>query len=443
MRRIELNLREKIFAQLDKLLLQQEKTAAIAVAISGGSDSTALALLALEWGEIHSVAVALLTVDHGLRSESKKEAENLQQKFCARGVDLHILRDEKQQRLDNNLQAHARNLRYSLMLNWCKENNFAALLLGHTQDDQAETVVMRLLRRSGVKGLSAMHEIRVQENIRLVRPLLAISRRDLRQWLQAKNEDWFEDPSNQNISFQRVAIRKWLEAAPDKDLMNIRLAQSAFYFQKLQDFFSQNNEEIFKKYVCWNEGGFCFIAEEFFTQSAEILQHNFLIEIINRLIPNSGELRAQSLSALLAEIKQCLQENSNAAYSMAGLLWYVGKFQGKIGVWCSRELERIERALQILPDESVIWDQRFICKLSALDKQKYGDEWRVTGLTYALLNEISQHDKNLQKLLKKIPKRAFLGVPVLMHLEIVESAPHIGYTNSSFSGIFVSEIMRR
>lgn len=190
---------------------------ALAVAVSGGSDSVALLCLLKEYATEQRITLTALTVDHGLRKEAAAEAAQVAAWCKALHVPHHILRGTGES-LHNNTQTHARNLRYGLMLEWCIAHNVPVLALAHHQDDQAETVLMRLVRGSGVDGLSAMRPLRTERGVQLLRPLLAHSKADLREYLRSIGQVWLEDPSNQNMDYTRNRLRQALEQAlPEED----------------------------------------------------------------------------------------------------------------------------------------------------------------------------------------------------------------------------------
>lgn len=178
----------------------------LGIAISGGSDSTALmhTLHACFGGNI---ALFAATVDHGLRPESAAEAAAVSDDAGRLNIPHETLVWRGWDG-SGNLQDQARRARRNLLARWARENHLDAVALGHTADDQAETVLMRLARSAGVDGLAGMQPVTCVEGIRFVRPLLALSRADLRDYLQRHGIGWCEDPSNADDRFDRVKVRK-------------------------------------------------------------------------------------------------------------------------------------------------------------------------------------------------------------------------------------------
>lgn len=180
----------------------------IAVAVSGGGDSMALLDLSHRAGPGRVLAV---TVDHGLRPESAVEAASVAA-FCAsRNIAHQTLRWQGPEPT-GNLMAQARAARLSLMAAWAKAHGVADVLLGHTADDQAETFLMALSRASGVDGLAGLRPTLVAHGVTFHRPLLAVTRANLRSYLMAQGIDWVDDPTNENDRFTRARARKALAA---------------------------------------------------------------------------------------------------------------------------------------------------------------------------------------------------------------------------------------
>jgi tRNA(Ile)-lysidine synthase len=170
-------------------------------AVSGGPDSLALLLLAQQVVPDQLVAA---TVDHRLRPESRDEAQHVQNICQSLGVPHIILTPD--QAISGNIQSSARNARYALLKRAADVQVCTHIATAHHADDQLETVLMRLARGSGVDGLSAIRA----RNGRVIRPLLTFTKAELIDICATGGVDPVDDPSNANVDFDRVAIRKWL-----------------------------------------------------------------------------------------------------------------------------------------------------------------------------------------------------------------------------------------
>jgi tRNA(Ile)-lysidine synthase len=170
--------------------------------------------------------LAAVTVDHGLRPGSRAEAEAVAALCRGLGISHDLLRWEGWDGR-GNLQDRARQARRALIAGWARSRGIGAVALGHTLDDQAETVVMRLARGSGVDGLSGMAAASAAEGVIWLRPLLGVRRAALRDWLEAAGVGWAEDPSNDDARFDRVRARAALPVLAGLGIGAERLATTA------------------------------------------------------------------------------------------------------------------------------------------------------------------------------------------------------------------------
>lgn len=200
----------------------------LAVAVSGGADSLALALLLKAWGDASGVRVTALTVDHRLRTEARREAEQVGAWLNACGLPHRILTWNEGPEAQSGVQARARDARYDLMVAWCRDHGAQHLFAAHHQGDQAETFVMRLKRSSTLHGLAAMVPRReLGGGVILCRPLLEVPKVRLVATLEHLGQPWIDDPSNENPAFERVRVRALIKALEGEGVTARRLAGAA------------------------------------------------------------------------------------------------------------------------------------------------------------------------------------------------------------------------
>jgi tRNA(Ile)-lysidine synthase len=205
------------FARLMAPFAPFESRPVLAVAVSGGRDSLALALLAYDWAGALDGRIVGLIVDHGLRAGSADEAAKTRDLLARHGIAAEILR-WRGAKPATGLQEAARKARYRLLLDACRRRGILHLLVAHQADDQAETVTMRAARRSGPAGLAGMANLIEQRDARVLRPLLSIPRARLTASLEARAVAWIDDPSNLDSRFERARLRKAGSASAPTDV---------------------------------------------------------------------------------------------------------------------------------------------------------------------------------------------------------------------------------
>ena len=178
----------------------------VLVAVSGGADSLALAYALSVEGEKLAISVIGITVDHQLQSTSSEQAQKVVKQLSEFGVKCHVKKVTVD--IKEGLEASARKVRYEAINEVVEQENAVAVFLGHTKDDQAETVLLGLARGSGTRSLSGM----AHHNGKYVRPLLEITRIQNEDFCKEVGLDYWNDPHNQDSQFARVRVRN--EALP-------------------------------------------------------------------------------------------------------------------------------------------------------------------------------------------------------------------------------------
>jgi tRNA(Ile)-lysidine synthase len=171
----------------------------ILVAVSGGADSLALSEVAKIEGERLALKVIGVTIDHQLQSGSAAQAEKV-----VTQLSIPCLIEKVEVEITDGLEASARRARYEALDKCAKNNNAVAVLLGHTKDDQAETVLLGLARGSGARSLAGMSEF----NGIYIRPFLGVTREETVAACKELNLQPWNDPHNEDSSFSRVRVRK-------------------------------------------------------------------------------------------------------------------------------------------------------------------------------------------------------------------------------------------
>ncbi len=203
---------DDVFASTMARLGVFESAPMLAVAVSGGPDSMALVWLADRWARAQGGSAFAIIVDHGLRPESADEARIAAEQLRAANIATCI-RKVSGMPLENGVPAWARKARYDLLLDAAAERGALHLLLAHHQDDQVETLMLRLARGSGVKGLAGMRHSQPGADLRLLRPLLDFTKAQVVATSEKTGWTIADDPSNRAPKYARTRIRDALASA--------------------------------------------------------------------------------------------------------------------------------------------------------------------------------------------------------------------------------------
>jgi tRNA(Ile)-lysidine synthase len=190
----------------ERILAPLSHAKRLLLAVSGGPDSVALMLLAGRWSGRRTVPVEVASVDHGLRGDSRTEAETVARWAGSFGFAHHLLTWEHA-KPETRLQERAREARYRLLAECAAGIGADHIVTAHHGDDQAETVLLRLTRGSGPAGLAGMAPLIRFGGITIARPLLDVPKADLVALCEAAGHPFFQDASNEDPAFARTRLR--------------------------------------------------------------------------------------------------------------------------------------------------------------------------------------------------------------------------------------------
>lgn len=277
-----------------------------AVGVSGGSDSIALMLLLRDWAKAQRVPPPLvLCVDHGLRPGSAAEARQVVRWAKAADLTARVLTYQGPPP-QSDVEAAARQLRYDLMGAAARKAKLAAVYVAHTQDDQAETVLMRLARGSGVDGMAGMRVVAPypapeHSGLVLVRPLLGMTRLGLRAWLEEAGQSWLDDPMNGDPRFLRVRIRQAWPLLESLGFSRQRLADTATHFARARQALELATAAVLNRTVAPVEGGLLLDSEALAAAPPE-LGLRVLAAVLSEVSGALYRPRFERLQALYAAI---------------------------------------------------------------------------------------------------------------------------------------------
>lgn len=299
------------------------------VAVSGGADSLALAVLMAKLSKEKGFDLVALTVNHNLRPTSEQEAGYVAEVMQKFGVKHYIL-EWKHEHLLTAVEEKARQARYTLLIDWCIENGFSNLMTAHHQQDQAETFLMRLQRGSGVDGLSGIAEVSRLRGIHLVRPLLDVDQAHLQAFLQEEGLEWVEDESNHCDDYLRVRVRKALPLLEAKLGISVRrIANTTKAMSSVREFLEEQRQD----FVAKNVEFFGTAVAAFKLENFSLLHREMQVRVLAYLIKNISQKDYPPTFEELDNLKKRVLEFGFKASSLGGCeivsmgkkLWIVKK----------------------------------------------------------------------------------------------------------------------
>ena len=267
---------KKTYAKFKTVISKEVNKKSFALAVSGGPDSLSLAYFGKMYVHEFKNKMHVLIVDHKLRKESRREATKVKEILKKEGIKSKIL-NWKGSVPKSNIQSKARNMRYSLISNYCLNNNIKYLVTAHHKDDQIENFFIRLLRGSGLTGLSSMSDSVVYNNkLKIIRPLLAIEKKDLKYVTLNIFENYIKDPSNKDNKFLRVRIRKYIKIMEREGLDKGKIIRTINNLLSANKALNYYKNKALYKYVSFLSNNKCLINTQIFSEeSGEIIFKSF------------------------------------------------------------------------------------------------------------------------------------------------------------------------
>ncbi|WP_207459408.1 tRNA lysidine(34) synthetase TilS [Azospirillum sp. SYSU D00513] len=375
-----------------------EPSPRLAVGVSGGADSLALALLLQGWVAARGGSLLALTVDHRLRPEAAAEAERVGTWLTAHGIPHGILHWEGD-KPSAGIQEAARGARHRLLGERCRAEGILHLALAHHRDDQAETVLLRLSRGSGVDGLAGMAPVRAEGPVRLIRPCLDLSHERLAATCHAAGQDWIEDPSNRNPAYARARLRAVAGLLAGEGLDAGRLAATARRAGRARRALEESAATLLAEAAeIHPEGWIRLDPVPLFRAPAELG-----LRALGRCLAVVGGAaygpRDEALERLHGEIGTALARGETPrARTLGGCR--IQPRRGGLAI--AREPDAAAERLPLAPGGSVWWDRRFTVSLASGPGQGGGRE----GLAVARLG-----GQGWRSALALRPELARLGSP--------------------------------
>ena len=266
----------KLYLKFKSIIFNNIKKENFTVGVSGGADSLCLAYFSKIYISEFKNKMDVIIVDHKLRKESKNEALQVKEILRKKGIKSKII-NWKGKIPKKNIQFNARNIRYSLLEDYCVKKNIKYLVVGHHMDDQIENFFIRLFRGSGLTGLSSMSEnVNYNKKLKIIRPFLSFKKKDLEKITLNYFKEYISDPSNEDEKYLRTRVRKYKKAMEKEGLDTtkiIKTVNNLFSANKAINFYKK---KALYKHVTFLSKDRCLISEKIFNDEAgEIIFKSF------------------------------------------------------------------------------------------------------------------------------------------------------------------------
>jgi tRNA(Ile)-lysidine synthase len=365
-----------------------------AIAVSGGSDSLALSVLAKLYSLENDNDFIALIIDHKLRKESADEAKQTYKNLTQNKIKAKIL-NYRGEKFSSNVQKKARDLRYDLFEKYCTKNKIKFLILAHHQDDLIENFYIRLIRGSGIKGLTSLKNVfEYSKNFHLLRPLLNFNKEELLNITKKSYSSWVEDRSNKNDKFLRVRIRKMQYKLQKEGFDPKRIIKTIENLNTAKDSLEFYIFKSEKKYLKFYKEGYAKLKSSIFNNEAQEVIFRVIIKAIHFVSGEYYPPRSDSLKTLMKN----LSTKSFKSSTLGGCL--IKKDKSIISFF--REDRNIVSETLNKIKKKISWDDRFLVYNNFNNKEKFvvkklGDQ----GIEYLKKNKFKDCENKIPPHAKK------------------------------------------
>lgn len=386
----------------------------VAVAVSGGVDSMALALLLKDYCDTHKIKLTALIIDHDLRDCSAEDTHKTAAHLNQRDIS-HVVLKWQHDGIETAVQNKARQARYALMTEWCQNHQANMLFLAHHADDLVETFWLRLLSKTGLDGLSCIPALRKDKmtGIYFARPLLSFAKEQLIATCKHHNQDWVEDPTNAKTSYTRNQVRQVKAELPLKEKEVLRLTS---VFGRLRQHIECDVIAALKATTTVYNAGYAKIDLDAFQQQPEHIQSRVLQKVTQAISGRFYPYRSANLENALQKLGQ------DDVFTFGGCV-----FETKENtLFIARETKAVEEFR--CSETHIIWDNRFQVKTEK------------TLLSFSVLQErgLSFLPQNMRKnydgAYKSYPRFVRQALPVVEENGQIIAVPALDYWDLAIFG---------
>ncbi len=350
--------------------------------------------------------ITALTVDHQLRCESGAEAQQIKQWCDVLGVPHQTL-CWQHETIHSGMPEKARDARYALMQGWCLQHHIHHLFTAHHADDQIETVIFRLLKKSNLEGLAGILPASFRSAMMLHRPLLGWFKDELLEWLKKENISYLTDPSNSSLRYSRNALRAQLSTMSKSQKQQvIQLSNSLHNFRK-----QLKNRLVESLNLCFKiePSGYGVLKKAAFLTQPPELQWRMVHAICQQISGNHTPVRSEKIHRLTDALKDV---SAPKKYTLHGTVF--APLHDKSGWLVLREKQKIA-SRQSLHAGTQYWDDRFLVTYNGQENQMLS------------IGALGTPPKHLRPALEKstIPKSVWPTLLAVFALEECIAIPHI------------------
>jgi len=268
------------YTKFQSIIFKNIKDKSFALAVSGGSDSLCLACFTKMYASEFGNKIHVLIVDHNLRKESHQEALKVKSILGKRKILSRIL-SWRGKVPKSNIQKKARDIRYTMLSNYCLKNKVKYLITAHHGDDQIENFFIRLLRGSGLTGLSSMPvKAKYNDNLKIIRPFLSLEKKDLKYVTLNYFKTYIKDPSNNDEKFLRVRIRKYRKNMEKEGLDTRKIIKTVDNLVSANQALNFYKNKALYKHASFVSKKKCLINKKIFSEEAEEITFKSFSDIL-------------------------------------------------------------------------------------------------------------------------------------------------------------------
>ena len=292
------------YTKFKTIVFKDIKNKSFALAVSGGADSLCLAYFSKIYSSEFGNKIHVLIVDHNLRRNSHKEALKVKEILKKSKIQSKILR-WKGKIPKSNIQKNARDIRYLLISNYCLKQNIKHLTTAHHGDDQIENFFIRLLRGSGLTGLSSMStNTKYNSRLKIIRPFLSLEKKDLIYVTLNYFKTYIKDPSNNNEKFLRVRIRKYRKDMEKEGLDTRKIIKTVDNLVSANQALSFYKNKALYKHVFFVSKNKCLINKRIFSSEAGEIVFKSFSDILSLVSGTYYPPRSKKVINLINRVKK-------------------------------------------------------------------------------------------------------------------------------------------